>query len=75
MKQKVNLLCVVDALNLDAPISMRILRRAKGSRERSFVHFHSFPFFGIAIQFRCIVRGITLDRFDGGASRWSLTDN
>ncbi len=68
VKQEVNLLRVVDALNLDIPIPMWIVpRRTRGTREGDFVHFDGFPFVGIAIQFRRVVRGITLDdrRFDG----------
>ena len=82
MKQEVNLLRVVDALNLDIPIPIWIvLRRTRGTRERDFVHFDGFPFVGMAIQFRRIVRGITLDdrRFDGrgagGSGRRCLTDD
>jgi hypothetical protein len=52
MKHKVNLLCVVDALDLNAPIPMRILLRAESFCERGFENFYGFPFFGITIKFR-----------------------
>jgi hypothetical protein len=53
VKQEVNLLRVVDALNLDIPIPMRILPlRVENSREGGFEYFHEFPFIGIPIKFR-----------------------
>jgi hypothetical protein len=53
VKQKVYLLRVVDALNLDIPIPMRILPlRVENSREGGFEYFHEFPFIGITIKFR-----------------------
>ena len=53
MKQKVYLLRVVDALNLDIPIPMRILPLSvENSSEGGFEYFHEFPFVGITIKFR-----------------------
>ena len=53
MKQKVYLLRVVDALNLDIPIPMRILPLSvENSSEGGFEYFHELPFIGITIKFR-----------------------
>ena len=52
MKQKVHLLRVVDALNLDIPIPMRILPLSENTREGGFEYLHEFPFIGIPIKFR-----------------------